>query len=57
MADEKKNDQLNAVVIHRTEGEDGQVSIEVEAAGDVKLTEVGDLLASALILHRRKLGV
>jgi hypothetical protein len=60
MADDKKQDDapLNAVVITREFTDDGNFTVAVGATGDVKQTEIGDVLAYALRTHRQgKLGV
>jgi hypothetical protein len=51
MPDQTEPD-LNAVVIERVIADDGSVKLNVGATGDVRVTEIGDVLANALKLHR-----
>lgn len=57
MADDEPQPDLNAVVIERTIGEGGKLDLSIGVTGDVRPTEIGDVLANALRLHRARLRV
>ena len=56
-APETKQEQPNAVLVQRIEGEDGQLSVEVQTVGNVRITEIETVLKLGLKLIKDKFGV
>jgi len=48
---------LNAVVIHRSYNETGDLSVDVQAIGDVRPTETPAIIEIGLKVIRQKLGL
>ena len=56
-APETEQEQPNAVLVQRIEGEDGQLSVEVQTVGNVRITEIETVLKLGLKLIKDKFGV
>jgi hypothetical protein len=56
-APEIEQEQPNAVLVQRIEGEDGQLSVEVQTLGNVRITEIETVLKLGLKLIKDKFGV